>query len=152
MIYESKLLAIVIAAAYSAALLQSSEAQAKSRFTPYEARNSIVEGKGGTRTTKHGIDYWTMGDPPRRYQVIGIIRDKRGDGPLSGDAIGSKSVAKATLKAGGDAVIYLSSNSRVTGVVSGGQASAYGNQTYGSGWSRAVSKQYTQFAVIKYLD
>src|SRR3546814_13128782 len=68
MIYESKLLAIVIAAAYSAALLQSSEAQAKSRFTPYEARNSIVEGKGGTRTTKHGIEYWAMGDPPRRYR------------------------------------------------------------------------------------
>src|SRR3546814_13538204 len=91
-------------------------------------------------TRRSSALYWTMGDPPRRYQVIVIIRDKRGDGPLSGDAIGSKSVAKATLKAGGDAVIYLSSNSRVTGVVSGGQASAYGNQTYGSGWSRAVSR------------
>src|SRR3546814_2273782 len=68
-------------------------------------------------TRRSSALYWTMGDPPRRYQVIGIIRDKRGDGPLSGDAIGSKSVAKATLKAGGDAVIYLSSNSRVTGVV-----------------------------------
>src|SRR3546814_16860557 len=98
--YEPNLLSSVNSASYSAALLEASEAQAKSQFTPNKARNSIVERKGRPRTTKHGIDYWTMGDPPRRYKVIGIIRDKRGDGPLSVAALGSKSVAKATLNAG----------------------------------------------------
>lgn len=133
-------------------LLASGAAEAKSRFQPYEGADSIMEGKGGTRITKHGIDYWNNGMPPRRFKVLGLIEDKRGIGALAGDAIGSKSVAKAAKAAGGDAVVFLSSSARVTGSVSGGQASAYGNQAYGSGWSAPVGVQTAKLAVIKYLD
>ena len=125
---------------------------AKSRFQPFEARNSIVEGTGGTRVTKNGIDYWTAGDPPRRYQILGIIVDKRSSGPLAGDAVGSKSVAKAAVKAGGDAVILLSQNTRMTGIFHSGQAQSYGGQAYGSGVSVPVGQEVAQLAVIKYLE
>lgn len=127
-------------------------AVAKSRFQPYEGADAVLEGKGGTRITKNGIDYWTSGMPPRRFKVLGLIEDRRGTGVLAGEAIGSKSVAKAAKQAGGDAVVFLSADTRMTGVVTGGQASAYGNQAYGSGWAAPVGRTTSKLAVVKYLE
>lgn len=86
-------------------------AEAKTRFEIYEARESIVEGQGGSRIEKDCVDFWTMGDPPRRYQIIGIIRDNCGTGPLNGNAIGSSGIAKKVREVGGDAVVPLDQNS-----------------------------------------
>lgn len=134
-----------------AAALAAHPLAAKTRYESYEARNSVVEGQGGSRTTKDGIDFWTTGDPPRRYQIIGIIRDNRGTGALHGNAIGSSGVAKKVREVGGDAVILLNQNSSVKGIWSQGQASAYGNQAYGSGISIPIEERVTTFAVVKYL-
>ena len=76
------------------AILIVSPASAKTRYETYEARNAVVEGQGGSRTTTDGVDFWTTGDPPRRYQIIGIIRDNRGTGAFFGNAVGSSGVAK----------------------------------------------------------
>lgn len=126
-------------------------AEAKTRYESYEARNSVIEGQGGSRTTKDGVDFWTTGDPPRRYQVIGIIRDNRGTGPLHGNAIGSSGIAKKVREVGGDAVILLNQNSSLKGVWSQGQASAYGNQAFGSALSIPIQERVSTFAVVKYL-
>lgn len=134
------------------ALIVSGSAYAKARFQPYEGRDSVVEGRGGTRITKHDIDYWTMGDPPRRYQILGILIDKRGTGKLAGDAVGSKSVAEATKGAGGNAVIIMGSQTRMTGVVTNGNAYASGNYAYGNSVAIPVGNEITQMLVIKYLD
>ncbi len=131
--------------------LTASMAQAKTRYEPYEARNSVVEGQGGSRTTKDGVDFWTTGDPPRRYQIIGIIRDNRGTGFLNGKAIGSSGISKKVREVGGDAVILLNQNSSVTGIWSSGQSSTYGNQSTGSGISIPIEERVTTFAVVKYL-
>ena len=52
-------------------------ADAKITFSAYEGPPVIETGEGGTRIQKNGIDYWTSGTPPRRYQVIGMVQDKR---------------------------------------------------------------------------
>jgi hypothetical protein len=49
-------------------------------FQSWEGRNSVVEGHGGTRKVVDGMDVWTHGDPPRRFQVLGIIEDERPGG------------------------------------------------------------------------
>lgn len=134
-----------------AAALAAHPLAAKTRYESYEARNSVVEGQGGSRTMKDGVDFWTTGDPPRRYQIIGIIRDNRGTGALHGNAIGSSGIAKKVREVGGDAVIVMNQNSSVKGIWSQGQASAYGNQAYGSGISIPIEERVTTFAVVKYL-
>lgn len=134
-----------------ALLIVASSAEAKTRYEAYESRNSVVEGQGGSRTTTDGVDFWTMGDPPRRYQIIGIIRDNRGTGPLHGHAIGSSGIAKRVRKAGGDAAILINQNSSVTGIWSQGRATTDGNQAYGSGISIPIRERVTVFAVVKYL-
>ena len=43
-----------------------------------EARAPVVrEGGYGTRKVVDGVDIWTAGEPPRKYQVLGIINDER---------------------------------------------------------------------------
>ena len=124
-----------------AALIQSSASLAKARFETYEARNSIVDGNGGSRTAKDGIDFWTIGDPPRRYQIIGIIRDKRGTGVFHGNALASSKIAKMVREAGGDAVILLDENTTLKGVLS-----------RGSGFAIPIQQRTTTLAVVKYLE
>ena len=136
-----------------AAALSSAPALAKTKYEPLETRTPMIEiGNGGTRTQKHGVDYWTSGTPPIRFQVIGIITDTRGSGRLAGDAVGSKAIAKLVKLHGGNGVVILARGSKPVGVVSGGSATAYGNNAYGSGWSSIVSNTRTSLAVIKYLN
>lgn len=136
--------AIVIAASIALA----GQAAGKTRFEAYEARDSVVEGKGGSRVTDNGIDYWTMGDPPRRYQIIGIIRDNRGTGVIHGNAIGSSGVAKLVKAAGGHAVVLLGQDTENRG------AYAFGSGQ-GSGFSAfavPLQERSTTFLVVRYLD
>jgi hypothetical protein len=127
-------------------------AQAKIDFATYEGHPIIKTGTGGTKLTKHGIDYWTTGDPPRRYQVIGAIQDKRDEFWDGGHAIGSPSIAAKVKKAGGDAVIVLSEDEAGHG---GGYSSTSGGSN-GFGWlfgfgMSGGSKTVTRMVAIKYL-
>lgn len=134
-----------------ASALGSGIADAKTRFEKYEARNAIVDGSGDSRTTKNGIDFWTTGDPPRRYQIIGIIRDNRGTGAFFGNAIGSSGIAKMVHQVGGDGVVVLNQNATVKGVWSQGHASVYGNQAYGTNLAIPIEERVTTLVVVKYL-
>lgn len=127
-------------------------AEAKQRFQAYEGRDAIAEGRGGTKVTAHGVDFWTTGEPPRRFQVLGQIIDKRGTGVLAGDAVGSAGVAKKVKEVGGDAVIMGSTSERTVGYVSNGQVFASGNMASAHGFAMPVGKAVTQMTVIKYLD
>lgn len=131
--------------------LASCPVEGKTRYETYEARNSVREGQGGSRISKDGVDFWTIGDPPHRYQIIGIIRDNRGTSHLHGNAIGSSGVVKKVREVGGDAVILLNQNSSVKGIWSQGEAYQSGNQAYGSGLSFPIEERVTIFAVVKYL-
>ncbi len=80
-------------------------------FEFYYSDSSIHVGTGGTRVTANGIDYWTHGQPPKRFRIIGAIFVIRGTAHMAlysamdGKFIGSPKVAKLCKDNGGDAVI-----------------------------------------------
>ena len=123
-------------------------------FQAWEGRNSVVEGRGGTRTVVDGVDVWTFGDPPRRFQVLGIIQDNRPGGIIPMAQMKHDIVAKAR-QSGGDAVILLSSQSQLAGYYTSSSATAYGYgnfaSAYGSSTTVPVTRHSAAFVVIKYL-
>ncbi len=123
-------------------------AQAKIDFAEYSGAPIIETGEGGTKITKNGIDYWTSGKPPRRYQVIGRITDRRSEEWDGGHAVGSPTVAKKVKQAGGSAVIMLEQND--VGAGSSGAGSVAGG--WGSFFSMGGTKTTTTFVVVKYID
>jgi hypothetical protein len=145
-----------------AGLLLAAPALAAPEFKTYEARNPVREGQGGERKTVDTIDFWTNGDPPRRYQIIGSLTDERHKTGLWGMIRMSSyesDIAKAAKAAGGDAVILVSENDQVVGIVGGGfgdaNATYNGNTANASGsWfgtSRPMKEHDSRFLVIKYL-
>lgn len=123
-------------------------AQAKIDFAEYSGTPIIETGEGGTKIAKNGIDYWTSGKPPRRYQVIGRITDRRSEEWDGGHAVGSPTVAKKVKQAGGSAVIMLEQNDVGAGTSGGGSVAG----GWGSFFSMGGTKTTTTFIVVKYLD
>src|SRR6266446_2688159 len=76
-------------------------------FQSWEGRNSVVEGRGGTRKVVDGMFVWTYGDPPRRFRVLGIIQDDRPGGLIPMARLKHDIVRKAR-ESGGGAVILVS--------------------------------------------
>lgn len=126
----------------------TAQAQAKIDFAQYEGVPLIETGEGGTKVAKNGIDYWTSGKPPRRYQVIGRISDRRDEEWDGGHAVGSPKVARLVKAAGGSAVILLDQQDVGKGTSSIG--SLFGS--WGSFFAMGSTKTTTTFAVVKYLD
>jgi hypothetical protein len=120
-------------------------AQAKIDFASYEGPARILQGEGGTKINKNGIDYWTTGTPPRRYQIVGFVQDRRDETWDGGQAIGSPSIAKKVKRAGGDAVIV---ETQEEAGKSGGVGTA--SQFFGMLLSGG-SKTITRMLVVKYL-
>jgi hypothetical protein len=143
-------------------------------FIGYEGKNAISEGDGGAKKTVDGIDIWSDGAPPRRFQLLGYINDTRHKtgiwGKISMSNLDSD-IADVAKKNGGDAVILMDSNAETIGTVgnafstSNGSSMTNGNvgashwnsattaQSTGTttGFSAAVQKQHSKYAVVKYL-
>lgn len=120
-------------------------AGAKIDFAAYEGPPLIEQGEGGTKITKNGIDYWTTGTPPRRYQIIGFVQDRRDELLDSGNAIGSPNIAGKVKKAGGHAVIVESQDEV-------GKSGGFGTASPFFGWfASGGSKTITRMRVVKYL-
>ena len=129
---------------FSLALLLATPALSEQVYAAYEGAASIQLGTGGTKVTANGIDYWTTGTPPRRYQILGILTDARKDRRADGHVLGSKSVARRAIDVGGNAVIFENSESRLSGV--GG----FAGDAYLAG--RTVYRTTTHLIVVKYLE
>jgi len=137
-----------------AALLAISTAASALDFKRFYGRDAVVEGRGGEMESIEGVDYWTNGDPPRRYKIIGYIEDRRHASGLIGMArLKSlpKQVARMGKENGGDAVILVSSENDVVGYASNTTVTGSGNTAYGSGTTVPVAKRESRFAVIQYL-
>lgn len=127
-------------------------------FLPYEGRNAIHEGQGGERKTVDGVDFWFDGAPPHRFQVLGVITDRRRKNGLIG-AIRMHSldpdIAKLVKGAGGDAVILTEREDEVVGVSGFGNAYAWGNgnsaNAFGSSFAAPVKELNSRYTVVKYL-
>lgn len=154
----SLLLASVLAISAAPSLAQE--------FTAYEGKKAVTEGDGGAKKTVQGIDFWSDGTPPRKFQLLGYISDRRHKSGLFGMISMSNlegSIADVAKKNGGDAVILMASESETLGFVGTSFGSAQGsamanrNTVTGSstGWassqSSAVQKQNSKYAVLKYL-
>jgi hypothetical protein len=136
-------------------------------YQPLESRVPVVkEGGYGTRKVVDGVDIWTTGEPPRKYQVLGIINDERLQAPFEMQRY-YHDVAAKVKQTGGNGAIEAYSDSQVTGIVSNsstissGTVSAYGagNAAFGHysgtsntvGWSAAQEHHSARFVVVKYL-
>jgi len=148
---------------------------ASTDFQPVESQGPLVgQGQWGTRKVVDGVDIWTMGAPPRKYRVLGVINDTRGGGviPMAGYYSG---IAAKVKQYGGNAAIEMSSRSQYVGTASFANATTtstggytgtgyrYGNvvdvsghvnttsNTFASGTSVPLFKHHGQFLVVKYL-
>ena len=127
----------------------ASPAAAKVQFAAYEGPESVQIGNGGAKTTESGVDFWTHGTPPRRYQILGFMTDSRADKRFSGNAIGSEGLAKRVLKLGGNALIVVDQNSRAAGMTGIMIPNGIGGANM---VGRQVNSISTTFMVIRYLD
>mgnify|MGYP000880667871 CR=1 FL=1 len=109
---------------------------ATATYRPYEAREPrIIEGSGGAREIVDGVDVWTNGDPPRRYQVIGTVELHSYDGygsPLP-------SLARKVRDAGGQAAVRVERASGSESIMLRGVGASYPT-------TRAT------YLVVRYLD
>ena len=105
-------------------------------FTEYRGP-AVVEGKGGTVRVVDGIDFWENGEPDRKFKVLGVIDDSRGDGLLS--RMGKDSaIAKVARERGGDGVIPSGSSREFRGVDLNSGAAHY--------------TRVTKVVVVKYVE
>lgn len=123
-------------------------ASAKITFAVYEGPNAERVGQGGTKMTEKGIDWWTAGQPPRRFKILGILSDSRTNKPFRGEAIGSKAIAKKVIELGGSAVLIWNQSEAAVGSVIVGSGNQYG----GSASAKTITRRATTLIVIRYLD
>ncbi|MGA0599356.1 hypothetical protein ACO2Q3_01475 [Caulobacter sp. KR2-114] len=157
-----KLIFALTIAAGIAACAAPTVVAAGPEFLQYEGRNAVHEGQGGERKTIDGVDFWLRGDPPRRYQVLGSLSDRRHKTGIYGAIRMSgleTDIARAARTAGGDAVILEGEQDEVTGVT----GSSFGNVngTYGGGYysgnrssfgvAREMKDHESRYIVVKYL-
>jgi hypothetical protein len=131
-------------------------------FLAYEGKNAIHEGQGGDKKTVDGIEFWSEGDPPHKFRVIGSLTDRRHETGLIGMVRMSSldsDIAKAAKAAGGDAVILQSEDDDVIGETGFANTNVNGYGNYGgfhgnastTGFSRQVRKHDSRYIVVKYL-
>lgn len=134
--------------AIAAMIALASPALAGVEYATYEGPDAVQTGRGGSKVTKNGVDFWTVGTPPRRFQVLGVLTDSRTDQLLQGNAIGSKGLAKRVLAVGGHALIVADQNERYAGSTANVINGPLGPMVTG----RDVNRITTSFYVVKYLE
>ncbi len=108
-------------------------------YQPYEGKNNLYEGEGGSKVTKDGIDFWANGAPPRKYTIIGVVDAEIGEGLGDNDILRS-AVASEVKKQGGHAAIQMASGSSFGGVMPIG------------GMMYALNNKKVRYQVIKYVN
>lgn len=120
-------------------------------FEAWEGKTVIHEGQGGTKEVVDGIEFWDRGEPPKKYKIIGYIHDRRHKSGIIGKISMShlrSDVAAVAKKAGGDAVMAVSSNTDTVGAVGYGHTIGNGGAIAGG---HAIQKAESDFAVIQYV-
>ena len=124
-------------------------------FNKLHARQPlIIEGNGGTMEIVDGIELWSSGDPPHRFEVLGYIEDNRRVSGLINQmrlkGLPGK-LAKIAKENGGNAVVLIDSSKETIGYYSQGNATASGNTAWGSATAVPIEKRSSRYAVVKYL-
>lgn len=88
------------------------------------------------------MDFWTNGAPPRRFQVLGNITDRRMRTGIYGAIRMSNldgEIAKVAKGNGGDAVIEGDSDDDMIGISSGSSGYASGGRGWASGFGSSFA-------------
>ena len=166
---------LVVTLIFGAMMLSGCALYTQTSFSEYRGPSEFA-GRGGTVKTVDGIDVWTSGEPDRLFRVLGIIDqshyNNRSVMSLIAGATKDSAIVATAKKYGGDAIIFLGSDSVVTGYTTRGWASGqstgafsgyYNRSNYGGTYSgnsfdygtartHANTETATRVAVIKYLD
>lgn len=109
-------------------------------FQPYEGKNNLYEGEGGTKVVVDGVEFWANGSPPRKYSIIGMVVSEVGSG-IGDESIIRSAVASEVKKQGGDAAVQVNNNSSFAGIV-----------RTAPGFFMATGVKSMQFAIVKYAQ
>src|SRR4029077_15922756 len=103
-------------------------------YQSMESRAPVVrEGGYGTRKVVDGVDIWTSGEPPRKYQVLRVINDERLQAPFE-MARYYHDIASKVKKSRGNGAIEVYGYSQITAIVSNSSTTSSGTVTaYGAG-------------------
>jgi hypothetical protein len=120
---------------------------AQTDYQVYEGRGGpkIVEGQGGTKTVIDGYEVWDNGNPPRRYQVLGVVEIEDFDNVFGRQRIRSALVDHIKEKNGNAAVVIDQSNGGQSVITS---VSSTGRVSTGVGFGKKVAR----YEIVKYLD
>jgi hypothetical protein len=118
-------------------------------YQAYEGRTAqIIEGQGGTKQVIDGYDIWDNGDPPRRYQVIGVATIEDFDNVFGNSRMRS-AIADQIKAAKGDAAIvqdgWSQGQSIGSGVAFSGTKAVYGT-------TQSTGRKQIRYRIVKYLD
>jgi hypothetical protein len=132
-------------------------------FSTWQGSNTYI-GQGGTVKKVDGIDIWTLGEPNRPFRLLGIIQQNHFDnGSVMSTLAGMTSdsdLVEAAKQNGGDAIIYVSRDSKITGYSATGMSTgtltdAANGTASGAFWNslqvNANTSTQIVVAVIKYL-
>jgi len=108
-------------------------------YQPYEGKNNLHEGQGGTKVVIDGVDFWANGAPPRKYTIIGVADGEIGEGMGDTQAI-RQAVASEIKKQGGHGAIEMGGSSSFGGIMPVG------------GLMMALNNKKIRYQVIKYVD
>lgn len=108
-------------------------------FQPYEGKNNLYEGEGGTKVVVNGVDFWANGSPPRKYSIIGMVVSEVGSG-IGDESIIRSSVANEVKKQGGNAAVQVNNNTAFSGIIN-----------TAPGLYMTTNVKSMKFAIIKYV-
>lgn len=118
-------------------------------YQVYEGRTAqIIEGQGGTKQVIDGYDIWDNGDPPRRYQVLGVATVEDFDNVFGNQRLRSAIVDQIKAAKGDAAIVqdgWTQGQSIGSGVAFSGSKTAYGTTT-------STGRKQIRYRIVKYLD
>ncbi len=123
---------------------------AQTNYQVYEGRGGpqIIEGQGGTKEVIDGYDIWDNGDPPRRYQVLGVTTIEDFDN-LFGNQRMRSAIAVQIKAAGGNAAIMQDGWSQGQTLGVGTAFGPGGRTTVATGQS--FGRKQIRYRIVKYL-
>jgi hypothetical protein len=127
---------------------------ASTEFRAFESANNYYEGTGATKSVVDGMDIWDD-KPPRKFSVMGVLFDKRRQGPFMATMLDGDMVKQARRQ-GGDALVRMGESSTFQGLVGNAFSSGYSSRGLsrgtGFGTSIPIVQTAAQATVIKSLD
>ena len=130
------------------------------RFVEFPGQG-VVEGKGGSVRNVKGIDIWDIGEPDRKFEIIGFIQQEMIQNNANllarsmNNSISESAIVAEAKKRGGDAIIFISSASQIAGAHTSGSGYATTRGPYTTYQGNAHTTVHTlaqkQVAVVRYL-